>query len=416
MRVKPLGCLTPAGILVVLITLLVIGVAVAARGGEMFSPGGLNAREGRALGGVGSHAALVGNCAACHTAPWNPQTMTSLCLDCHTHIAADLRDTTSLHSRLIAEPARVDCRACHTEHHGPLASLTSLPMEDFPHDRTGYSLLAHAQKSDGTVFACGDCHKERLGPMDQAVCLDCHRKIDLAFETNPPAFGANCLNCHDGVDTYGAVFDHAVTRFPLEGKHTGVTCLDCHAGMSSISQLRGTSQNCFTCHEQDDAHAGQLGSDCAVCHSPAGWKPALFDHAQSSFPLTGAHSSIDCADCHGNGQYKNLPTHCAGCHSDPDYHSGLFGSNCADCHNTAGWLPAIFKRTHSFPLNHGRADSCRDCHNSTLSTWTCTTCHDAVEIDKEHREEGISDIANCLRCHADGRKGDGKGGGGKDDD
>jgi hypothetical protein len=471
MRIQRLGCLTPAGLLAVLVTLLIIAGAAFFQGGSMFSPGGLSASSGAVLGGVDSHQALGGNCAACHTAPWDPQMMSSRCLECHTNIQADLNNPASLHGALIDDPAFVNCRECHTEHHGPLASLTNVQVVNFPHDRTGYSLLAHASHADGSSFTCGDCHGERLSQPDQAVCADCHRKIDPRFDDVHPAFGGNCLGCHDGVDTYGAGFDHAHTRFPLEGQHAEIECTTCHAGMETLQELRatpqdcfschakddfhagqmgttcgvchtsagwlpavfdhsqtafvlfgkhaetacrdchadhpykGTPRDCFSCHSADDAHAGELGSDCAACHSPVGWVLATFDHNKSAFPLTGAHQSLTCESCHANRRYKGTPTACAGCHSDPAYHAGLFGANCASCHNTARWLPASFNGAHSFPMNHGQANACRDCHPSTLNTWTCYTCHSQSDIDKEHRKEGIGDYANCLRCHPDGREG-----------
>jgi hypothetical protein len=57
-------------------------------------------------------------------------------------------------------------------------------------------------------------------------------------------------------------------------------------------------------------------------------------------------------------------------------------------------------------MGHGDANGCRDCHPSTLTQWTCYTCHNQGEVDQKHREEGIADFSNCLRCHANGDKGE----------
>ena len=44
------------------------------------------------IGGVKSHADLITNCAACHTAPWSSQDMADGCLTCHQDVLAQLAD------------------------------------------------------------------------------------------------------------------------------------------------------------------------------------------------------------------------------------------------------------------------------------------------------------------------------------
>ena len=51
---------------------------------------------------------------------------------------------------------------------------------------------------------------------------------------------------------------------------------------------------------------------------------------------------------------------------------------------------------------------CAVCHpGNDTSTYTCANCHNQQEMIHEHSEEGIGDIANCVRCHADGREHEG---------
>ena len=58
------------------------------------------------------------------------------------------------------------------------------------------------------------------------------------------------------------------------------------------------------------------------------------------FPLTGAHASVPCADCHRSGSFDMLSAHaCSDCHEDE--HEGAFGTACEDCHNTRDWDEAI---------------------------------------------------------------------------
>jgi hypothetical protein len=84
------------------------------------------------------------------------------------------------------------------------------------------------------------------------------------------------------------------------------------------------STKCGECHE--NPHADQFGeraSDCAGCHNSNKWRPSLFDHDKTIFPLKGGHEDVACSACHTlkkpvNGTlvlfYKPTPTACADCH------------------------------------------------------------------------------------------------------
>ena len=121
-----------------------------------------------------------------------------------------------------------------------------------------------------------------------------------------------------------AAFDHNLSTFKLTGKHSTVACTGCH--IDNIFQ--GTPTDCFTCHQKDDKHKGQFGTNCATCHSTSGWSPATFDHNLSTFKLTGKHITIACESCHINNDFKGTPTDCYSCHAANDTHSGRFGTNC----------------------------------------------------------------------------------------
>lgn len=103
-------------------------------------------------------------------------------------------------------------------------------------------------------------------------------------------------------------------------------------------QLKPESRaKCQTCHlpPRDNLHAGQI-SACSTCHLPSAWKPATFDHGRY-FALDGDHNAA-CTTCHVGGNYKRYT--CYGCHE-----------------------------------------------------------HREARIIAEHREEGITRIDNCVRCH-----------------
>ena len=68
-------------------------------------------------------------------------------------------------------------------------------------------------------------------------------------------------------------------------------CMGCHAGQ----RWQGLPSGCVACHAKDDAHKGSRGTNCAQCHTTAGWKQATFDHTSTGFPLIGGHAEASCA-------------------------------------------------------------------------------------------------------------------------
>jgi hypothetical protein len=233
-------------------------------------------------------------------------------------------------------------------------------------------------------LACVQCHIDARGLGDFGVtlqdCYSCHHDD----EPHDGRFGLDCSQCHTADGWSPAKFDHNLVSFRLEGKHSDVACESCHINR----QFEGTPVDCYSCHQQDDEHAGQYGMDCAACHNPSDWKNADFDHNLSAFPLTGRHVGLACQECHVSGQFVGLSTACASCHGDPGYHAGLFGLDCAGCHTTDNWF-AAYNGPHpgiadegGRGINHGGA-SCRDCHTQTLHAATCTKCHDSNNPDGE---------------------------------
>ncbi len=408
-----LGCLTPFGIGAGVIAVAAVIAAALLGGGAMFSPGPLSdqTRADVTLGRVASHAAIGGNCAACHTSPWDARGMADACLSCHTDIQAQLASPSTLHGAL---PDGASCLGCHTEHKGASANITKTDLtSSFAHEQLGFSLVAHGRTSDGRAFECADCHTalaETPRPsnaytFDQASCVSCHAKYQTGFIRQHEAdFGGDCLACHDGADRYSG-FDHATLRFPLAGEHAEVGCQLCHSGARAPADFTATDDTCVACHQKDDIHQGAYGADCASCHTPAGWGQVTFDHSLTAFPLTGAHIQVGCADCHTAHVYKGTPTSCVSCHAEPQEHLGQFGTDCAACHVTSTWKNVIFK--HTFPLNHGegRQIACATCHTNVgpqqFKTYTCYECHNQGEVAAEHRR--IADYTDCMRCHADGR-------------
>lgn len=309
------------------------------------------------------------------------------------------------------------CRACHlkvnkealVEHmqvFGPVClnchdGVDQYGSRQFSHRRTDYPL--EGRHADA---ACEACHQSagtiaELRSTPQA-CAACHASRDV----HEGRLGKACGDCHVPLDWAEASIDHDLTAFPLEQAHLSLSCDGCHVA----GQLTGVATDCYACHSEDDAHGGRYGARCEACHQATVWEDAIFDHALSRFALTGAHAQVDCESCHAAGTFAGLATWCSGCHADPAYHRGLFSASCDACHSTVSWRPAPYNGAHRFPYNHGeRGNSCATCHPNALTSYTCYGCHkhNADKIARKHREEGISNFSNCIRCHPTGREEEG---------
>jgi hypothetical protein len=402
MKNRPLGCFTFPAVFATFLTLILIAGSAYAAGGGFFSPGSLNASRGESLGGFASHSEIGRQCAKCHPAPWDADTMGDRCVKCHQDIALQLLDVKTIHGAIKGQQAVLNCRPCHPDHRGPDASLTIVVSADFPHAVTGFALTAHPKRSDGIAFSCSDCHIKSYKQFDKNLCADCHMERDKAFTTTHiDEFGADCLACHDGVDRYGKSFDHNQVAFKLDGKHNGLACAKCHQNARKADDLRNTTVDCKSCHLKDDAHKGRFGTTCGDCHNPAGWQENVkFDHSLANFKLIGKHASVECAKCHTvPHQFAGTATDCYSCHARDDQHKGTYGTNCADCHTPVTWKHD--KLDHSlfaFKLDGTHTSvECLKCHQNGVFKGTPATCFGCHQKDDFHKGQYGQ---QCDLCHS----------------
>jgi nitrate/TMAO reductase-like tetraheme cytochrome c subunit len=214
-------------------------------------------------------------------------------------------------------------------------------------------------------------------------------------------------------------FNHAKSGFELEGAHKKLDCESCHqTKFIKDSELKkrndtylGLTQNCTTCH--NDVHQNTLGENCSGCHNNEKFKPAAkFNHNKAAFILTGAHTKINCIQCHPvekrNGEnlqkFKGVAfASCASCHED--VHKGKFGSDCKSCHSTDSFhqinQSAFDHNKTDFPLigKHNSVD-CNDCHKQNITVnikhEKCLDCHE--DFHKGELTENGS-IKDCTQCH-----------------
>lgn len=263
------------------------------------------AKTGFAL--LGGHAAIP--CAGCHTTSLTVPKLSRNCFSCH-------REDDSHKGR-----NGPDCASCHSE--------SAWKNVRFDHSRTKFPLRgAHAKAT------CAACHVEPVTKsLPGTACIDCHK----ADDPHKGSQGERCASCHNETSWKEKVrFDHDLYSFPLLGKHKAAVCADCH----QTREYKSAPSDCFSCHQEDDAHSGTLGVDCAQCHNPASWSFWAFDHdAQTKFPLTGAHEGLKCASCHrgDTGKKVERSSSCISCHRSEDKHRGQYGPACDRCHTTSSF-------------------------------------------------------------------------------
>ncbi len=404
-RASPL--FSPVSIAFTILFVIAFGVITWLLGGIGFSPGPVSAKSlpGVVMENMHSHADFESNCALCHQ-PLK-STQAALCMQCHTDIASQVSAHTGLHGRLQA----VDqCASCHAEHKGRNFDPTQAAILSFDHNLTGFPLSGkHGQ------ITCAQCHTNNRYDQASPACMSCHQEP----ATHASMFGTGCQECHTNVawqpaSYQGKAFDHASTSFSLvlhatdyNGK--AITCTACHQNGPTLASTQ--TQACISCHRTHDAtfmqqHLADFGPACIACHDGVD-RLHGFTH-QAVFPLNGAHASLQCADCHANGRFRNTPITCVGCHQEPPIHAGFFGQKCEYCHTTTAWHPALLIE-HTFPLDHGGKGevACATCHTDKYTAYTCYSCHDhqPQEITASHAKLNLSPerLAACTDCHLNGQ-------------
>ncbi|MEZ5353828.1 MAG: hypothetical protein R2762_14410 [Bryobacteraceae bacterium] len=348
---------------------------------------------------TGAHAKA--DCAGCHVGGRFTGTPSN-CVGCH---RKDFAATVSPNHAASGFPE--DCTQCHVAEQWRGAT--------FDHNRRTTFALTGAHSN----VACASCHVgDRFGGTPKS-CVGCHM-TDFRMTSSPAheaaGFSHDCTGCHTTAQWKGAVFDHAKTRFPLNGGHAGRDCASCHAN----GIFAGTSTQCFDCHRKDFDHpvepnhvTAKFPQDCTLCHTTSQWKGATFDHNKTKFPLTGGHTGKDCASCHVNGIYTGTPTQCSSCHlkdfqktTNPNHVTAKFPQDCTQCHTTSQWKGATFNHsTTRFPLTGKHTSTaCAQCHTNgqyTGTPSTCSVCHMAAynaTTNPNHKTAGFP--TDCTLCHS----------------
>ncbi|OGU68052.1 MAG: cytochrome C [Stygiobacter sp. RIFOXYC12_FULL_38_8] len=252
------------------------------------------------------------DCKACHKNGLNTKPKFEKCINCH----SDYHQ-----GEFTKNGTQADCAVCHS-------------IDGF--NSTSYTIERHIKSNfilTGAHLAipCQSCHKKTEKwnfKIEKRECTDCHKDIHGGSIPQKLLTGKTCESCHTTEKWKSVTFDHNTTKFLLLGNHQKQSCNKCHVrneiGNRLIISFKRKTE-CLECH--NDVHAGQFTKNgielCRSCHQFNNWKPELFDHNKTSFPLDGAHSKVSCNRCHKQVvdekgkyiKYKFGEVRCALCHS-----------------------------------------------------------------------------------------------------
>jgi hypothetical protein len=399
------------------------------------------------------HEQTVGNdCARCHTPnSWMVTSITQLhqlsrfpligphtvadCKDCHKNLL-ESEPAAGTASRLRFDPLGVECFDCHKNNYTSTTSPNHV-QSNYPtsceecHKMNSFSWTGASINHSffplegGHAIDCNQCHTSGTYSKIPSDCISCHQP-DYASAKNPDHvalnFSTNCTDCHTSKypEWKPADYKQHDASFPIySGKHNGVwnSCAECHTNPANYSQF-----TCIACHDHsnqsdvDSKHNGVSGyvynsTACYGCH-PTGSSEGSFDHGKSSFPLTGAHITTACADCHTSG-YAGTSTVCSNCHTNdynltanPNHNKDGISNDCVTCHTTnPGWNPATFPTHNNYYVISGAhvSKTCADCHKGNYNTTpnTCAGCHTNDFNQTKDPNHTTSLFPNtCETCHS----------------
>lgn len=249
-------------------------------------------------------------------------------------------------------------------------------MVRFPHTLLSPGELTEShQKINNDCFAC---HAPMQGVTNNK-CISCHKLNEIGLKTNNSAIthtDKSKISFHEVLKMQSCTSCHS--------DHQGIYTTPNAGSFKHNLITESIVNNCLNCHEEyhDELHSS-VTSSCKNCHNFESWKTIThFDH-----------------NLINTGKDKN----CLACHKKPDdaLHTAVT-NNCFTCHTLTEWKPATFEHNSYFVLDGDHNTDCVTCHkNNKFDSYTCYGCHEHTpgNIASEHREEGINDIKDCVRCH-----------------
>lgn len=250
---------------------------------------------------LGKHEQVT--CESCHQDDTREKKLEKKCINCH--IEDDVH-----------QGQNQDCSACHSEN-GWSEKIR------FDHDLTPFPLIGmHA------AIACEECHLTSAFKSTESQCISCHVQDDVHNKT----LGTDCGKCHNPNDWRLWEFDHNVqTDFVLDGAHQELLCKSCHT--ASVEGEIKMNKDCYDCHVKDNVHGGKyqnLGKRCDLCHTTTLFDVIVKDKIKEFHynPLKNSvNLSENCQSCHNNDDVHNgkFGRQCDRCHSVQSWEEIIIG-------------------------------------------------------------------------------------------
>jgi len=181
------------------------------------------------------------------------------------HVPGEKRNSQDIKTVLVLVRACVDCHKVDDPHFGKLGKECGDCHSEndwqksvrFNHDFTDFPLTASHQ-----LLVCESCHSSSEFSHESQKCISCHQSDDIHKKT----LGEGCGACHDTSVWSHWQFDHQQqTKFPLNGAHQNLKCELCHS--SDQPEALQPTNDCYSCHREDDTHNGGFGVECQQCHT-----------------------------------------------------------------------------------------------------------------------------------------------------
>lgn len=189
---------------------------------------------------------------------------------------------------------------------------------------------------------CAACHTPYKGVQLQN-CVVCHADNTTVLQRQPSAFHADIAEC-------------APCHLEHQGRIPRVTNMD-HVALARIG-LRQLQKSSGGQDRQRNALVSWLNQA-----NPSPMAPQLERH--------------------------EALLNCATCHQTKDRHVGLFGTDCASCHDTTKWTVPAFR--HPSPVS----ESCAQCHQAPPSHYMMH--FKMVSMHIAHMEK--AEVNQCFLCH-----------------
>ena len=195
-----------------------------------------------------------------------------------------------------------------------------------------------------------------------------------------------------GVPSDAGIVERFVAPGPLSSAHRSVagqcaachtpvkgveakTCLSCHTGtdfgdkQSTVFHAQATQ--CVSCHVEHQGNRGIVRMSHPALLDPKIWRQP------ATQPLSGKPRAM-----------SEAALKCSSCHSIRDKHLGLFGGDCASCHNTSSWKIRDYRHPST------NSTQCVECHKAPPSHYME---HFSMVSQRAAGEKARVD--QCYACH-----------------